>query len=183
VIYHDGTTVRLGDIVYVPVPGGTALARAVMLGATREHLDLEPDFAGFIHAGDTLSSEAIVLEWIGENPFAHDDPSLAPVGRYVTTVLDEWVVRSAEPTFVECGEHGSRVAAVVCRHMLGEAPRAGFIENSDDPNDLQAWCHACEAMFEAEGDKTEAFRAFNDFAVVCVDCYRECRSRHSLEAH
>jgi hypothetical protein len=181
--YHDGTPVKLGDVVYVPVPGGNALARVVMLGATREHLDLEPDFANFVHSSDALSPDAIVIEWIGENPFAHDDASLAPVGNYMTTVLDEWVVRSAAPTFVECGEHGSRVSAVVCRHLLAVAPRAGFVENSDDPNDLQAWCHACEALFEAEGDKTEAFRVFNDFAVVCVSCYRECQLRHSLDLH
>ncbi len=43
----------------------------------------------------------------------------------------------------------------------------GVVENSSDPDDLQAWCAACEQMYLEEGDKTERFKAFNDFKVVC----------------
>lgn len=84
------------------------------------------------------------------------------------------------PLFVNCGTHGeSRVAAVVCRHLLLEdGPRMGFIENSSDPDDLQAWCTACEAMFLAEGDKTKAFEQFNDRAIVCTLCYGSIKVRH-----
>lgn len=90
-----------------------------------------------------------------------------------------------EPLMVNCGEHGQRVATVICCHLLGgtDRPSAGFIENSSDPNDLQAWCHACEAKFEEEGDMTEAFRAFNDFAVVCITCYLAAKAHHSLAGH
>jgi hypothetical protein len=55
----------------------------------------------------------------------------------------------------------------------------GFVENSSDPNDLQAWCGACERYFLAEGDKTSAFRAFNQMALVCDVCYAEFKERHS----
>jgi hypothetical protein len=48
-----------------------------------------------------------------------------------------------------------------------EGPVAGFVENSSDPDDLQAWCAACEELFIREGEMTEAFRAFNDMKVVC----------------
>jgi hypothetical protein len=54
----------------------------------------------------------------------------------------------------------------------------GFVENSSDPGDLQAWCQACENLFETEDGLTEAFRAFNDFAVVCDLCYQEMKLRH-----
>ncbi len=82
---------------------------------------------------------------------------------------------------VKCGPHGERVAAVVCRHLLQSAPApAGFIENSSDPNDLQAWCHLCEEKFEQEGDMTEAFREFNGMAIVCVVCYGEAKARHAV---
>ena len=65
--------------------------------------------------------------------------------------------------------------------MIGNAPRpAGFVENSSDPDDLQAWCHACEDKFEAEGGMTDAFRRFNGMSVVCVVCYAEAKARHSL---
>lgn len=49
---------------------------------------------------------------------------------------------------INCGPHGERVAAVVCRHLLEvTTPPAGFVENSTDPTDLQAWCHECEEKF------------------------------------
>lgn len=83
---------------------------------------------------------------------------------------------------VNCGEHGERISAVVCRHHLGESdsPR-GFIENSTLPHDLQAWCDACEELFEREGALTDAFRKFNSFAIVCVECYAQLKARHSPE--
>jgi hypothetical protein len=55
----------------------------------------------------------------------------------------------------------------------------GFIENSSDENDLQAWCEQCEAMFVSEGDKTDAFEAFNDRAIVCCDCYHAIKSKQA----
>jgi hypothetical protein len=87
------------------------------------------------------------------------------------------------PMTIRCGRHGERVAAVVCRHHLEAKDRVvGFVENSDDPSDLQAWCDDCEDFFLREGDKTEAFRRFNDFAVVCVDCYARIKASQSREA-
>jgi hypothetical protein len=81
---------------------------------------------------------------------------------------------------IRCGSHGERVAAVVCRHHLEVGDRTvGFVENSDDPSDLQAWCDDCEDLFLREGDKTEAFLEFNNFAIVCVDCYARMKARHS----
>lgn len=80
---------------------------------------------------------------------------------------------------IKCGTHGSRVAAIVCRHMIHSKEVAvGFVENSSDPEDLQAWCSACESMFLSEGDKTERFRQFNDFAVVCDFCYANLKEKH-----
>ncbi|MCA9233270.1 MAG: hypothetical protein KDA57_21680 [Planctomycetales bacterium] len=86
----------------------------------------------------------------------------------------------SEPLLVDCGPHGKRGAAVVCQHLLTfEGEALGFIENSDDPNDLQAWCGLCEVEFEREGEKTEAFRQFNDMRIVCVVCYEVARERHA----
>ncbi len=82
---------------------------------------------------------------------------------------------------LRCRTHGPRVAAVVCGHMLAETEaRVGFVENSDDPDDLQAWCDACEEMFLAEGDKTPAFRELCKIAVVCDRCYADLARRHSI---
>lgn len=81
---------------------------------------------------------------------------------------------------IGCGEHGERISAVVCGHMLrGEPAPAGFVENSSDPSDLQAWCSACEALFVREGEMTDVFREFNRMAIVCTACYAEAKERHS----
>lgn len=86
------------------------------------------------------------------------------------------------PMMISCGSHGERVSAVVCRHHLEVRGRVvGFVENSDDPNDLQAWCQDCEELFLREGAKTEAFLRFNSFKVVCVDCYARMKASHSPE--
>lgn len=81
---------------------------------------------------------------------------------------------------VTCSTHGERPSAVVCRHHLqGNERQVGFVENSSEPDDLQAWCEDCEAMFRREGGMTEQFVQFNDFAVVCIDCYASLKARHS----
>ncbi|MBA3936725.1 MAG: hypothetical protein H0X38_04630 [Planctomycetes bacterium] len=82
---------------------------------------------------------------------------------------------------ISCGKHGSRVAAVVCCHHLANAGRpAGFVENSEDPSDLQAWCDTCEQVYLAQGGKTEEFRKFNNMTIVCDLCYIALKSHHSL---
>jgi hypothetical protein len=84
------------------------------------------------------------------------------------------------PMTVHCDIHGDDVAAVVCRHHVETSDHVvGFVENSDDPGDLQAWCDACEELFIREGDKTKRFVRFNNFAIVCVRCYAQLKARHS----
>ena len=89
--YHDGSSASLGDLVEVPVPTGTARARIVMLGDTYEHLAVDPAFVSWVKADRILRESAVVIEWVGENPFAHDDPKYAPVGNFMFTDLDEHV--------------------------------------------------------------------------------------------
>lgn len=91
---------------------------------------------------------------------------------------------TTEPLLVDCGPHGKRVSAVVCRHLMGrDQAAAGFVENSEDPNNLQAWCHACEEIFQREDGMTDVFRKFNRMTIVCVECYAEAKERHTLAAH
>ena len=93
--YHDGTSVTLGDIVSVPIPEGSAKARVVMLGDTYEHLDIDLQFVKWVKADRVLEPSSVVIEWIEENPFEHNDPQYAPVGNYMFSALDEWVVPNA----------------------------------------------------------------------------------------
>jgi len=85
------------------------------------------------------------------------------------------------PLLVDCGPHGKRASAVVCKHLLQPyIEPSGFVENSDDPNDLQAWCGKCEKVFLLEGDMTDAFRQFNGMVIVCVVCYADAKAFHLL---
>jgi hypothetical protein len=80
---------------------------------------------------------------------------------------------------IDCAAHGKGIACVVCRHMLESAEAVvGFVENSSDPHDLQAWCDSCEAMFARERQMTQAFREFNGMALVCHNCYAALKRRH-----
>jgi hypothetical protein len=57
------------------------------------------------------------------------------------------------PMMISCGAHGERISAIVCRHHLDVRDRAvGFVENTDDPDDMQAWCDDCEDLVLREGD-------------------------------
>jgi len=86
-----------------------------------------------------------------------------------------------EPTpTILCGTHGTRTAAVVCGHMVSATDRVlGFVENSYDPDDLQAWCDDCERAFLEEGEMTPAFQRSHAMKVVCDLCYARLRERHA----
>jgi hypothetical protein len=84
-----------------------------------------------------------------------------------------------DQTQIVCPTHGKRIGALVCCHMLAASDRVvGFVENSADPDDLQAWCYECEQVFLAEGGLTDAFERFNDRKVVCSECYATLKARH-----
>jgi hypothetical protein len=94
-MYSDGTTVRLGDIVTIRLADCNAKARVVMLGDTRERLQLEVYFIDWVESEKLVKPEQVVVEWIGRNPFAHNDPQYAPVGNYMFTGLDGCITRDA----------------------------------------------------------------------------------------
>jgi hypothetical protein len=67
-----------------------------MLGDTREHLDIDKQFLDWVESDKTLLEPSqVVVEWIGRNPFAHNDPKYAPVGNYMFTGLDECITHDA----------------------------------------------------------------------------------------
>lgn len=94
--YHDGSPAKLGDIVWISLPSGQARARIVMLGDTREHLDLEESFLEWVESDQSpLEPSYVVVEWVDQNPLAHNDPRYAPVGQYLFTQLDECVAHTS----------------------------------------------------------------------------------------
>lgn len=113
-------------------------------------------------------TEARVLDWYHAFSAEGDDEDEEP--------------ESEEPPsrLLECGTHGAAHGAMVCTHLVDARDHAvGFVENSDDPEDLQAWCDACEQLFLTEGEHTPAFEEFCDVRLVCVFCYATIKERHS----
>ena len=88
--YKNGLEVRVGDVVSVTIPGGCAMGRVLMLGDTYEHLSIDLDFLKWVQSDNVLRPDCVVIEWVGDNPFAHDDLTSAPVGNYMFTPVDEW---------------------------------------------------------------------------------------------
>jgi hypothetical protein len=91
--YHDGSLVKLGDIVVVRLADRSARARVVLLGDTREHLGVEEEFIAWAESAQLLDPSQVIVEWIDPNPFIHEDPQYAPVGNYIFTGLDCCVTR------------------------------------------------------------------------------------------
>jgi len=87
--YHDGSPISLGDVVRVPIPGGNAKARVVMLGDSYEHLDIDAQFLSWVERDRVLQPSSVVVEWLDRNPFAHMDPRYAPIGNYMFSPADE----------------------------------------------------------------------------------------------
>jgi hypothetical protein len=93
--YVDGVVIQLGDVVSVPVPGGMARARVVMLGDTYEHLDIDSAFLRWVKSDRVLANTSVVVEWLGANPLAHINPKYAAVGNYMFTPADQYLVLEA----------------------------------------------------------------------------------------
>ncbi len=94
--YHDGSPIVLGDVVTVLVgPERYEKARVIMLGDTYEHLDIDERFVAWVRADKVLEKSSVVVEWLGANPFAHDDPRYAPAGNYMFSPADEWLRKDA----------------------------------------------------------------------------------------
>jgi hypothetical protein len=90
--YGSGHEVELGDIVRVNMPSGIQEAKVVMLGENYQHLELEQEFIDWVKRDRVLDKEQIVIEWLGENPFAHNDPAYAPVGNQMFISLEPDIV-------------------------------------------------------------------------------------------
>lgn len=82
---------------------------------------------------------------------------------------------------VECAEHGSCEAAFVCQHLAqgeGLGFHVGYSE--DEPDELypDAFCDACLAFYQAEGEWNDAAEAYADIKLVCSGCYADIRARN-----
>lgn len=91
--YYDGSLISLGDIVTVPVPNGVARGRVVMLGDTYEHSEIDQQFLEWVKRDRVLEVSSIVIQWVENNPFTHNDGRYAPIGDMMFTPVDEHLKR------------------------------------------------------------------------------------------
>jgi hypothetical protein len=87
---------------------------------------------------------------------------------------------TSEKRFIACGTHGEVLPAFACCHLSLKSERPlGFIEPEVEPDDEpQAWCAACDAMLEREGDWNEISLAYADVRLVCEFCFAKLRDIH-----
>jgi hypothetical protein len=93
--YDDGSQVQLGDLVTVTLPDGRFPARVVMLGNAATHLNVDARFLEWVRSAEILKPHQVVVEWLGTNPFAHNNSTYAPVGNYMFTSIDEDITLDA----------------------------------------------------------------------------------------
>lgn len=90
---------------------------------------------------------------------------------------------TTDAQLIDCDQHGKSIGAVVCRHLVNnDGHPLGFVDNREDPDDLQGWCYACEYFFQQQDGMTDEFMAFCDGAMVCRECYAAIKSKHSISA-
>lgn len=87
--YKKGKEIQLGDVVELEMPDGKEIARVVMLGETGGHLKMEKNYINWVIEENILSKDSIVVEWINNNPLAHNNPKYAPVGNYMSTGISD----------------------------------------------------------------------------------------------
>ena len=64
-----------------------------MLEDTYAHLEIDKDFVAWVERDCVLEKGSVVIEWLGANPFAHNDVRYAPVGNYMFSPVDEHLER------------------------------------------------------------------------------------------
>jgi hypothetical protein len=83
--YSCGTEVILGDEIMVSSgPEQESLSRVVAIGVDLATEDIDRKFYDWAKEEGIITDKSIVIEWIDENPLAHNDPNYAPVGNYMT---------------------------------------------------------------------------------------------------
>ena len=75
----------LGDEIMAQYgPDKESLARVVAIGIDLAIDGIDKSFYSWAKSEGIINKDTVVIEWIEENPLAHNDPNYAPVGNYMT---------------------------------------------------------------------------------------------------
>ncbi len=79
---------------------------------------------------------------------------------------------------VECATHGSGFQTYVCEHLISDPAQKWFSSEPDDNNKWpDAWCAACNAFFQEEGEWNEKNESKTKIQLLCHHCYERFRSQ------
>jgi hypothetical protein len=75
---------------------------------------------------------------------------------------------------ITCAAHGESQFAYVCKHLI-ENPRQHWCCGYPEPDApwRDAWCDACNAAFEREGEWNENSEGEADIGLLCCHCYED----------
>ena len=75
---------------------------------------------------------------------------------------------------IECPVHGTTSGAYICSHLMNEPRQRWFCDYPSQDNPWpDAWCSACERVFQTEGEWNENNEDDVDIRLVCGRCYEE----------
>jgi hypothetical protein len=76
----------------------------------------------------------------------------------------------------ECDLHGVRESRFLCQHLTPESEGLGFVFGADD----EAWCVACERVWDAEREWNDVIAKQLSVKHVCDICFDDIRKRNEL---
>lgn len=78
---------------------------------------------------------------------------------------------------IECSQHGRGCATYVCEHILSN-PRQEWFSDSPSPTNPwpDAWCIACNQLYEEQGEWNDANSAHLKIKLICHYCYESLRA-------
>jgi hypothetical protein len=82
------------------------------------------------------------------------------------------------PKQVECTDHGTGFATYACEHLVSNPAQEWFSREPDEEHKWpDAWCAACDAFFQQQGEWNEKNESKIKTRLLCHHCYEGLRSR------
>lgn len=86
--YNCGSTVMIGDKVLVNIgPNAYDVGMVVAIGRSIKSDNIEIGFYEWALSENIINDNSIVISWVNDNPFSHNDDRYAPVGDYMTLTI------------------------------------------------------------------------------------------------
>jgi hypothetical protein len=83
--YSCGNNVLLGDYITVQIgPEKYHEVQIIAIGMKLKTIDINDDEWEWMITENIINENSVIVQFVGENPLAHDDPNYAPVSNHMT---------------------------------------------------------------------------------------------------